>query len=109
MAAAVLASSVTAQAPPPTAATANPATSSPSASTTATNAPAASTNAAPSTNALINANKPPGADSDDQLSFQGANIDMVVQWLAKTTGKSVVKHPKVQCQLTIVSSKSLKQ
>jgi len=44
-----------------------------------------------------------------QLSFQGANIEMVVQWLAKTTGKSVVKHPKVQCQLTIVSSKKLSQ
>src|SRR5262249_25950319 len=29
------------------------------------------------------------------------------QWLAKITGKSVVKHPKVQCQLTIVSSKKL--
>ena len=43
-----------------------------------------------------------------QLSFQGANIDMVIQWLAKTTGKSVVKHPKVQCQLTIVSSRKLK-
>lgn len=40
-----------------------------------------------------------------QLSFQGANIEMIVQWLAKATGKSVVKHPKVQCQLTIVSSK----
>jgi type II secretion system protein D len=34
---------------------------------------------------------------------------MVVQWLAKTTGKSVVKHPRVQCQLTIVSSKKLTQ
>jgi len=42
-----------------------------------------------------------------QLSFQGANIEMVVQWLAKATGKSVVKHPRVQCQLTIVSSKKL--
>lgn len=42
-----------------------------------------------------------------QLSFQAANIDMVVQWLAKATGKSVVKHPRVQCQLTIVSSKKL--
>lgn len=42
------------------------------------------------------------------LSFQQANIEMVVQWLAKTTGKSVVKHPRVQCQLTIVSSKKLK-
>ena len=47
------------------------------------------------------------ATEDMQLSFQGANIDMVVQWLAKTTGKSVVKHPRVQCQLTIVSSKKL--
>jgi type II secretion system protein D len=49
------------------------------------------------------------ADSSDgiQVSFQGANIDMVVQWLAKTTGKSVVKHPRVQCQLTIVSSRKL--
>ena len=44
-----------------------------------------------------------------QLSFQAANIDMIVQWLAKTTGKSVVKHPRVQCQLTIVSSKKLSQ
>ncbi|MHB8520384.1 MAG: secretin N-terminal domain-containing protein [Limisphaerales bacterium] len=42
-----------------------------------------------------------------QLSFQAANIDLVVQWLAKATGKSVVKHPKVQCQVTIVSSKKL--
>ncbi|HEY6227525.1 MAG TPA: secretin N-terminal domain-containing protein [Verrucomicrobiae bacterium] len=50
---------------------------------------------------------PGGQSSDDQLSFQGANIDMVVQWLAKATGKSVVKHPQVQCQLTIVSSKGL--
>ena len=39
-----------------------------------------------------------------QLSFQGANIDMVVQWLSQTTGKSVLKHPQVQCQLTITSS-----
>lgn len=45
--------------------------------------------------------------TDIQLSFQGANVDTVVQWLAKTTGKSVVKHPRVQCQLTIVSSKAL--
>jgi len=47
------------------------------------------------------------ASDEIQLSFQGANIEMVVQWLAKTTGKSVVKHPRVQCQLTIVSSKKL--
>ena len=42
-----------------------------------------------------------------QLSFQGANIDMIVQWLAQNTGKSVVKHPRVQCQLTIVGSKKV--
>lgn len=42
-----------------------------------------------------------------QLSFQGANIDMVVQWLSETTGKSVLKHPQVQCQLTITSSKKV--
>jgi general secretion pathway protein D len=42
-----------------------------------------------------------------QLSFQGANIDMIVQWLSQTTGKSVLKHPQVQCQLTITSSKKV--
>jgi type II secretion system protein D len=42
-----------------------------------------------------------------QLSFKGARVDMVVDWLAKTTGKSVVKHPRVNCQLTIVSSNKL--
>ncbi|MEY4385850.1 MAG: type secretion system secretin GspD, partial [Verrucomicrobiota bacterium] len=42
-----------------------------------------------------------------QLSFQGANIDMIVQWLAQQTGKTIVKHPKVQCQLTITSSKKV--
>ena len=51
-----------------------------------------------------------GTNADDiQLSFQGANIDMVVQWLAQTTGKTVVKHPQVQCQLTITSSKKVSQ
>jgi type II secretion system protein D len=50
---------------------------------------------------------PNGNTNEIQLSFQGANIDTVVQWLAKTTGKSVVKHKAVQCQLTIVSSKNL--
>jgi type II secretion system protein D len=47
------------------------------------------------------------ASGEIPLSLQNANIDMVVQWLAKQTGKSVLKHPKVQCQLTIVSSKKL--
>src|SRR4029079_15837212 len=46
--------------------------------------------------------------SDEILvSFQGANIEMSVQWLAQTSGKSVLKHPRVQCQLTIVGSKKV--
>jgi type II secretion system protein D len=57
--------------------------------------PLTSTNQNGSTNDLI------------QLSFQGANIDMIVQWLSQTTGKSVLKHPQVQCQLTITSSKKV--
>ncbi len=91
-----------------------PATNAPAgASTNAAATAAVSTNAAPSTNNAATNRPPttpgaPGQSADDQLSFQGANIDMVVQWLAKATGKSVVKHPKVQCQLTIVSSKGLK-
>jgi general secretion pathway protein D len=51
-------------------------------------------------------NKAAGPD-EIQVSFQGANIDMIVQWLAQTTGKSVVKHPQAQCQLTIMSSKKV--
>ncbi len=51
-------------------------------------------------------NKAPTTD-EIQVSFQGANIDMIVQWLAQTTGKSVVKHPQVQCQMTIMSSKKV--
>lgn len=51
----------------------------------------------------------PDASGEIQVSFQGANIEMIVQWLAKISGKSVVKHPRVQCQLTIVSSKKLPQ
>ena len=64
--------------------------------------------APPQTNIQAKAEQEQLSPTDQiQLSFQGANVDMVVQWLAKTTGKSVVKHPKVQCQLTIVSSKKL--
>ncbi len=47
------------------------------------------------------------ANDEIQLSFQGANVDMVAQWLAQTTGKTVIKHPQVQCQLTIMSSKKV--
>lgn len=53
------------------------------------------------------ASEPVSPDEEIQLSFQGANIDMIVQWLAKTSGKSVIKHPRVQCQLTIVNSRKL--
>ena len=56
-------------------------------------------------------NQASGTNGTDgiQLSFQGANIDMIVQWLSQTTGKSVLKHPQVQCQLTITSSKKVTQ
>jgi type II secretion system protein D len=47
------------------------------------------------------------ATNEIQISFQGANVDMVAQWLAQTTGKAVVKHPRVQCQLTIISSQKV--
>jgi general secretion pathway protein D len=110
---------------------AEPAAATPGTNTLAAPKPAASgpANAAPSTNvvaAVVSTNAPPGISTnapsgaavagsstnapeneDIQLSFQGANIDMITQWLAKTTGKSVVKHPRVQCQLTIMSSKKL--
>ena len=42
-----------------------------------------------------------------QVSFQGANVDMVAQWLSQTTGKTVIKNPQVQCQLTIMSAKKM--
>jgi len=76
-------------------------------------AEAATTNAAPaakagsSTDTNSPAANPASTNQDIQVSFQGANIDMIVQWLAQTTGKSVVKHPQAQCQLTIMSSKKL--
>jgi general secretion pathway protein D len=77
--------------PAPTPPAATPAADkAPDAASSSTNSPAAK-----STNDLI------------QLSFQGANIDMVAQWLSETTGKSVIKHPQVQCQITIVGSKKV--
>ncbi len=59
--------------------------------------------ATPSTDAPV----PLSANEEIQVSFQGANIDMIVQWLSETTGKSVVKHPQAQCQITITSSQKL--
>ena len=73
------------------------ATNNPSPANAATNSAAAQVSDPASTN----------QDNQIQLSFQGANVDMIVQWLAQTTGKSVVKHPQVQCQLTITGSKKL--
>ena len=42
-----------------------------------------------------------------QLSFQGADINNVTQWLAEKTKKSVIKHPQVNCQLTIINPSEL--
>ncbi|HUA64636.1 MAG TPA: secretin N-terminal domain-containing protein [Alphaproteobacteria bacterium] len=44
-----------------------------------------------------------------QLSLDNASIDMVVQWLAQTTGKAVIKSPSVQCQVTIASPKKVSE
>jgi type II secretion system protein D len=70
--------------------------------------PSTDTNAASGgTNAPPAKEKKKSPDDLIQLTFQGANIDMIVQWLAETTDKSVVKHPQVQCQITIVGSKKV--
>ena len=83
----------------PAAAAADVADSASSKTTTKTNASLAKAKGGSETNAA--------ASDEIQLSFQGAQVDMIVQWLAQTTGKSVVKHPQVQCQITITSSKKL--
>jgi len=49
----------------------------------------------------------PDLNREIQVSFRGSNIDMVIQWLAKETGKSVLKHPQARVQLSIFSSKKL--
>src|SRR5690348_8517551 len=81
------------------------ATNSPPPDAAATNSAAAQVSDPASTNQDNQAKKT--APDEIQLSFQGANVDMIAQWLAQTTGKSVIKHPQVQCQLTIMSSKKL--
>jgi len=49
----------------------------------------------------------PGKESGIQLSFKGANVTVVVEWLAKMTGKSIIKHKDVKCKLDILSSKKV--
>ncbi len=96
-----------AAATPKPAVTAEPATPTsppPAGSPQVVGSPAPGPNTEPKPEGTADKNKPVNPD-EIQLSFQGANIEMVVQWLAKTTGKSVIKHPRVQCQITIVSSK----
>ncbi len=63
--------------------------------------------APPETPGAKTAPAPLSPTEEIQVSFQGANIDLIVQWLSETTGKSVVKHPQAQCQLTITSTKKL--
>jgi type II secretion system protein D len=67
-----------------------------------TNSPASSTNGAPE---AAEAKKLP--TDLIQLSFQNMQIDQVLQWLSENTGKSVVKHPTVHCQITIVGTKKV--
>lgn len=53
----------------------------------------------------LNSTNSSGTNSTNsiQLSFQGASVDMVAQWLSQTTGKTVIKHPQVNGQITIMS------
>ncbi len=41
------------------------------------------------------------------LSFKDAKIDLVAKWLGEISGKTIIKHPKVQCQLNVMSSRQL--
>lgn len=121
------------EAVPPGGTNAPAGTNAPTASTNAVTATPGGTNLTPTAGGSTNASGPgpgpgspgaaiagppgaPGALVDEastntaegiQVAFQGANVEMIVQWLAQTTGKTVVKHPRVQCQLTIVSSKKV--
>ncbi len=40
-----------------------------------------------------------------ELSFQNAKIELIMKWLGEVTGKTIIKHPKVKCQLNVMSSK----
>jgi len=102
---------------PPKAATATESSAVSTNSVAATNAvpdsaqKAANAGASPSTQPAdrpaSGTNSPAAASDEIQLSLQGANVDMVAQWLAQNTGKAVLKHPRVQCQVTITTSKKL--
>ncbi len=49
--------------------------------------------------------------ADVELSFQNAKIELIIKWLGEVTGKTIIKHPTVKCQLNVMSSKkrTLKQ
>jgi general secretion pathway protein D len=75
-----------------------------------------SSNAPPSaaagTNTVATTGEPekkPDEVADVQVTFKMAQIDQIIEWLAKQTGKSVIKHPTARSQLTIVSSKKVTQ
>jgi type II secretion system protein D len=70
--------------------------------------PPASTSSAPdaSPGAATAANPPP-TPAEIQVSFVGADLGALTNWLAQTTGKSVYTHNKVQIRLTVMSPKPL--
>ncbi len=51
--------------------------------------------------------KPTEKPDEVQLSFQGAKIDVVLKWLNQVTGKTIIKHPKVNVQLSVMSTRKL--
>lgn len=62
-------------------------------------------NAPPGTPSTASGSNTNAQSEGVQVSFQGADINMIVQWLAEQTGKSVIKHPQANCQITIVGAK----
>ncbi|HEY3864429.1 MAG TPA: secretin N-terminal domain-containing protein [Verrucomicrobiae bacterium] len=85
-------------APAPAPAATNSTATNAAATNASTNAPAGATN-------VVEAKKLP-ADLIE-VSFQNMQIDQLLNWLSENTGKSVVKHPQVHCQVTIVSTKKV--
>lgn len=42
-----------------------------------------------------------------QLSFSNADINVIVKWLAETTGKAIIKHKQVNVKINVLSSKKI--
>ena len=87
-------------------------TPAPAADAGGTNAPPAAGDVAakpakPAGDAAAKPDQPPATD-EINLSFENAQINDVLQWLAEKTGKSIIKKQDVQGQVSIMNAKKLK-